>query len=190
MTPQGVDLGARHGPAVPAAADGRGKTAPAATAPTVEKWAERTTLLSKTGRMVYAVAFSTDGKTLASAGHEVLLWDTATGEQVSALRGLKTGANAIALSPDGKSLAAVVFEGGTGPGSIETVVKLCDTATGKVRASVRTGANAAAFAPATGLLSGSETVPTRTTGSSRTMRTSAPARSEGCTTAPYPSATA
>ena len=141
-------LVARHaaptGPAVLAAERPKPSSADP---PTIEKWTERATLMRKTGRMVYAVAFSPDGKTLASAGHEVFLWEAMTGKQVSALDGLKNGANAIALSPDGKSLAAVVFEGGTGPGTVETALRLCDLSTGRVRASVRTGATALTFAP-------------------------------------------
>jgi RNA polymerase sigma factor (sigma-70 family) len=54
---------------------------------------------------VYAVAFSSDGKILATGGdHGIRLWETATGRQVRQLEGqLERG---LAFSPDGKVLAS------------------------------------------------------------------------------------
>jgi serine/threonine protein kinase/WD40 repeat protein len=70
-------------------------------------------------------AFSPDGKLLALGGFGlpgVRLYDTVTGAQKAALKGLDTQAVALAFSPDGQHLAAVA-----GPGSVHA----WDTATGK-----------------------------------------------------------
>jgi WD40 repeat protein len=55
---------------------------------------------------VYAVAFSPDGMTLATAGrYEVRLWDIASARLLLALRGID-GVTALAFSPNGRKLAA------------------------------------------------------------------------------------
>src|SRR5262249_48871759 len=88
-------------------------------------------------RGVRALAFSPDGKTLASAGGRweeearqrkdpdpcVRLWDVETGQQRRALDGHHGGARAVAFSPDGAALA-------TGDGK---VVRLWDLASGRER---------------------------------------------------------
>ena len=52
------------------------------------------------------MAFSPDGKTLASASYDetIRLWDTATGAHRQTLEGHGGGVNAVAFSPDGKTL--------------------------------------------------------------------------------------
>src|SRR6185437_11152147 len=58
---------------------------------------------------VYAVAFSPDGKTIASADKtsiEIKLWDAATGKHIKGLQEHKTLLYSLAFSPDGKLLAA------------------------------------------------------------------------------------
>src|SRR5437762_2745228 len=57
---------------------------------------------------VSCVAFSPDGKLLASGGFDNLIrfWDPATGKEVRRLEGDISDFAAIAFSPDGKTLAS------------------------------------------------------------------------------------
>jgi RNA polymerase sigma factor (sigma-70 family) len=74
---------------------------------------------------VNAVAFSPDGKTLASAEVETIyLWDVATGKEIRRIEKSGWIKHRLAFSPDGKTLAS------TAPGN-ETVIRLWDVATGK-----------------------------------------------------------
>ena len=75
---------------------------------------------------VWAVAFSPDGKTLASGGDDtsVKLWDVQTGKEKQTLSGHKYKVATLAFSPDGKSLAS---------GSEDYTVKIWDLATGALK---------------------------------------------------------
>lgn len=57
---------------------------------------------------VAAVAFSPDGKLIASAGSDrvVKIWDCATGKEVATLKGHTGPVTAVAFSPDGKLIAS------------------------------------------------------------------------------------
>ena len=85
---------------------------------------------------VYSVAFSPDGKTLASGGGylgpdlkpgEIPLWDVGSGKVLTTLKGHTGGVWSLAFSPDGKALASA---------SADKTVKLWDVAAGREEATL------------------------------------------------------
>jgi WD40 repeat protein len=96
----------------------------------------------------FAVAFSPDGRTLATSGVGLRLWDTATWEAGPDLASDTESMTAVAFSPDGRLVAA-----GTGFPLMERKpgeVRLWDAATGKRLPSLKGHLgpiNAVAFSP-------------------------------------------
>ena len=79
---------------------------------------------------VQSIAFSPDGRTLASASQDrtVKLWDWDVGRELRTLVGHSEAVFSVAFSPDGQTLASAGFD---------KTVKLWDVATGEERAVLR-----------------------------------------------------
>src|SRR5437868_5821067 len=76
------------------------------------------------GKRVSALAYSPDGRTLASGADDgtVRLWESATGRERACCRGSEGTVHCLAFAPDGQALAA----------GDDTALRLWDAATGKL----------------------------------------------------------
>ncbi|MBD2186114.1 caspase family protein [Planktothrix sp. FACHB-1355] len=94
--------------------------------------------------LVYTVAFSPDGKTLASASSDntIKLWNLQSQTAIATLTGHSSSVNSVAFSPDGKTLASA---------STDNTIKLWNLQTQKPIAATLTGhsssVNSLAFSP-------------------------------------------
>ena len=93
-------------------------------------WAQESSkpeLLLQNGHkgMVLSVAFSPDGKTLASGSRDntIGLWEVSSGRLIRSFEGHGSGINSVAFSPDGKTLAS---------GSDDETIKLWEVSSGRL----------------------------------------------------------
>lgn len=106
-----------------------GKTRANGSGATIKLWdvasAKELKTLKGHSNSVESVAFSSDGKTLASGGDDdtIKLWNVASGQEVKSLKGRTNymTVHAVAFSPNGKTLASSNFGG----------IKLWDVASGQ-----------------------------------------------------------
>src|SRR5436190_943902 len=94
--------------------------------------------------LVESIAFSPDGKTLATGSfQELTLWDVETGEPKQRIGGFADRVTAIAYSPDGK-----LFATGGGAPTEDGEIKVFDAEAGTLRYDIKNGHSDTVFAVA------------------------------------------
>nr|WVH32653.1 WD domain protein [Trichoderma asperellum] len=99
--------------------------------PIVEyNWSPCLQTLSGHSRSVRSVAFSADGRYLASGSgdHTIKIWDATTGKEQQILKGHRSWVQSVAFSADGRYLAS---------GSGDHTIKIWDATTGKERQTLK-----------------------------------------------------
>src|SRR5262249_29177488 len=76
----------------------------------------------KAGPYVRSLAFSPDGRQLATTGSRLCLWDVATSQMLREFKGHSIGVSSVAFSPDGRTLLS---------GGFDAAMRLWDVASGK-----------------------------------------------------------
>ena len=108
----------------------------------VKVWDSQTGMevLSLKGSMGGNVAFSPDGKRLASPSNDntARIWDVQSGQATLILRGHSQPVASIAFSPDGKRLVSV---------SLDRTLKIWDSETGQELLTLTGRSNGVAFSP-------------------------------------------
>ena len=94
-------------------------------------------------KSVLSVAFSPDGKTLASGSEDgtIRLWDVDTAHHIATLKGHRNNVKSVAFSPDGQTLAS---------GSWDETIRLWDVNTGELLETLEgheSGVESVAFSP-------------------------------------------